>query len=134
MDYLKIINYRGFEVSVKRPANKKRSDKKHTVKALLSAREKQIVNAIMYEQGYDYVVDFVTDAIANGIQLAITQGDINAAKRPLREADGIQVNGRVHAELYDKFRMLQAKANLNQRQLTLVLLKKAVEMAGYRWK
>lgn len=133
MDYLKIVSYRGFDVNVKHPAKKQRSDKKHTVKSLLSEREKRLVNVVMYEQGYDYVVDFVTDAVKNGIHLAITKHDVAAAKRYLREKDGIQVNGKLSGELYEQFRLLQAKANLNQRQLTLVLIKKAVEMAGYKW-
>lgn len=133
LNYMKIVSYRGFEVNVERPIKKRRSDTKHTVKALLSAREKQLLNVVMYEQGYDTVVDFVSDVIANGIHLAITQGDIIAAKRPLREIEGIQVNGRLSAELYEQFRQLQAKVNLNQRQLTLVLIKKTVEIAGYKW-
>ncbi len=132
MNYYKIINYRGHEVRFKR-RKKCRADKKHTVQALLSWQEKQLLNVAMYEQGYNYVVDFVSDAIANGIHLAITNDDITAAKRYLREVDGIQVNGRLNGELYDQFRLLQAKANLNQRALTLVLIKKAVEMAGFRW-
>ncbi|AWE07900.1 hypothetical protein DCE79_11105 [Lysinibacillus sp. 2017] len=134
MDYLKIVNYRGYEVNVKRPAKKQRADKKHTVKALLSEREKQLLNVVMYQQGYDKVVEFVTDAIANGLHLAITKDDMIAAKRYLRDIEGIQVNGRLNAELYEQFRLLQLKANLNQRQLMLVLIKKAVEMAGYLWK
>lgn len=133
MEYLKIVNYRGFEVNVKRPAKKQRSDKKYTVKSLLSEREKRLVNVVMYEQGYDYVVDFVTDAIANGIHLAITKHDVAAAKRKLRESDGIQVSARLNRELYEQFRLLKARANLNQRQLTLVLIKKTIEMAGYKW-
>lgn len=134
MDYLKIVSYKGYEVNVKRPAKKQRSDKKHTVQALLSVREKLLVNEVVYRQGYRTIVGFVTDAISNGIHLAITKDDIIAAKRYLREADGTQVNGRLNGELYDQFRLLQAKINLNQRQLTLVLIKKAVEMAGYHWK
>ncbi|MBM7663555.1 hypothetical protein JOC25_000011 [Solibacillus kalamii] len=132
MDYLKIVSYKGYEVNVKR-TKKQRSDKKHTIQALLSKQEKLLVNEVMYQQGYGTIVDFVTDAVANGIHLTIIKADLVAAKRYLREADGIQVNGRLNGELYDHFRLLQAKANINQRQLTLVLIKKAVEMAGYRW-
>ncbi len=118
---------------MKRPAKKRRSDKKHTIQALLSKREKLLVNEVAHMQGYRTIVDFVTDAVANGIHLAITKDDLVAAKRSLREADGFQVNGRISRELYDKFRLLQAKTNLSQRALTLVLIKKACEMAGYRW-
>lgn len=132
MDYLKIVSYQGYEVNVRRP-KKQRNDKKHTVQALLSKQEKLLINEVMYQQGYGTIVDFVTDAVANGIHLAIIKDDLVAAKRYLREADGILLNGRLNGELYDQFRLLQAKANLNQRQLTLVLIKKAVEMAGYRW-
>lgn len=133
MDYLKIVSYKGYEVNVKRPAKKQRNDKKHTVQALLSKREKLLVNEVMYRQGYRTIVGFVTDAVANCIHLTIVQDDLVAAKQYLREADGIQVNGRLSGELYDQFRLLQARANLNQRQLTLVLIKKTIEMAGYKW-
>ncbi|MEG0471101.1 MAG: hypothetical protein RR588_02090 [Solibacillus sp.] len=106
----------------------------HTVKALLSEKEKKLVNTVMLAQDYDHVVDFVSDAIKNYSHLAITQDDILAAKRPLREVDGIQVNARLDESVYDKFRVIQARENLNQRQVTLVLIKKAVEIEGFRWK
>lgn len=132
MDYLKIVSYQGYEVNVKRP-KKQRIDKKHTIQALLTDREKRLLNEVAHMQGYRTIVDFVNDAVANGIHLAITQDDYHAAKRYLYERDGILINGRLDGELYEQFRLLQAKSNLNQRQLTLVLVKKAIEMAGYRW-
>lgn len=119
-------------MNVKRP-KKQRSDKKHTIQALLTDREKRLLNEVAHMQGYRTIVDFVNDAVANGIHLAITQDDYHAAKRYLYERDGILINGRLDGELYEQFRLLQAKSNLNQRQLTLVLVKKAIEMAGYRW-
>lgn len=132
MDYLKIVSYQGYEVNVKRP-KKQRSDKKHTIQALLTDREKRLLNEVAHMQGYRTIVHFVNDAVANGIRLAITQDDYHAAKRYLYERDGILINGRLDGELYEQFRLLQAKSNLNQRQLTLVLVKKAIEMAGYKW-
>lgn len=136
MSYLKIIDYRSGEIRLKRKdkGNKHRADKKHTVQALLSEREKQLLNIVMHRQGYSRITHFVNDAIANGLQLAITKDDMIAAKRYLRESEGIQVNGRLNTEQYEQFRLLQAKANLNQRQLTLVLIKKQCEVFGYQWR
>lgn len=133
MNNFKIISYRGYEVNVKRPQRQQRSDKKHTVQALLSSNEKQILNTVMYKQGYDTVVHFVTDAITNYLHLAISSYDIAASKRILRESEGIQVNARLNAEVYERFRLVQADRNLNQRQLTYIMIKKAIEIAGYKF-
>lgn len=131
MSELKIINYRGFEVNVKTPAIH-RSDRKYTVKAMLTKQEKRVLNTVMFDLGYDTVLDFVSMAVTSYLHLAITETEIESAKRRLRDQDGIQVNGRLYEETYTEFRRVQAENNLNQRQLTYVLINKAVQLAGYK--
>ena len=131
MDYLKIVSYKGYELNVKRRTKKQRSDKKHTVQALLSPSEKRILNLVMVEQGENQVVRFVTDTIYNYLHLAITAHDIAASNRLLHERDGIQVNARLDAEVYERFRLVQADRNLTQRALVYILIKKAISIAGY---
>lgn len=133
MSYLRIINYRGGEVNVKRPDKKQRSDRKYTVKTLLTEREKRILNVVMLELGYDTILEFVTVSITNHLHLAIIKEEIQASKRKLKNVDGIQINGRLSVELYEKFRKVQAVQNLTQRQLVHILIGKAIHIAGYRW-
>lgn len=132
MPEIKIINYRGYQLNVKTPV-KRRSDRKHTVKALLSLDEKRTLNQAMLALGYDTVLEFVNMAIANCLSLAITEAEITAAKRKIKERDGIQVNGRLSADVYAEFRRVQAAENLNQRQLVYILVSKAVHMAGFKF-
>lgn len=133
--YFKIINHRGkgFEINVKSPPQKQRSNKKRTVQSLLTEKEKRVLNKVMLDLGYDTVLEFVTIAISNYINLAITDEEIKASKRHLSNVDGIQVNGRLDSELYEKFRRVQAENNLTQRQLVYVLISKAIHLADYRW-
>ena len=132
MSYFKII-HNGIEMKFKNESRKPRSDKKYTVKALLTEKEKRILNKVMLELGYKTVLEFVTIAISNYINLAITDEEIKASKRYLSNVDGIQVNGRLDSELYERFRQVQAENNLSQRALVYVMLSKAIHLAGHRW-
>ena len=132
MSYFKII-HNGIEMKFKNESRKPRSDKKYTVKALLTEKEKRILNKVMLELGYKTVLEFVTIAISNYINLAITDEEIKASKRYLSNVDGIQVNGGLDSELYERFRQVQAENNLSQRALVYVMLSKAIHLAGHRW-
>lgn len=133
LSYFKIINHKGFEINVKRPSRKQRSNKKHTVQSLITEKEKRVLNKVMLELGYDTVLEFVTMAITNYLHLAITDAEIKASKRRLSNVHGIQINGRLDGELYEKFRQVQAENNLTQRALVYVLISKAIHLANYRW-
>ena len=132
MSYFKII-HNGIEMKFKNESRKPRSDKKYTVKSLITEKEKRVLNKVMLELGYDTVLEFVSVSISNYIHLAITESEIKASKRYLSNVDGIQVNGRLDSELYEKFRQVQAENNLTQRQLVYVLVSKSIHIAGYKF-
>lgn len=132
MGYITVV-HNGVKMLLKSEPTKPRNDKKYTVKALLTESEKRILNKVILKFNYSNVLEYVSLAIANYIHLGITESEIAASKRRLKNADGIQVNGRLNIQLYDKFREVQAENNLSQRQLVYILVSKAVYMAGFKF-
>ena len=132
MGYITVI-HNGVKTLLKSEPTKPRSDKKYTVKTLLTESEKRILNKVILKFNYNHVLEFVSLAIANHIHLGITENEIAASKRRLKNADGIQINGRLNIQLYEKFREVQAENNLSQRHLVYILVSKAVHMAGFKF-